>query len=306
MTTSDTKLAAEICNCVRREPALTDKTSPCHKVVKNQLKVTGEFSEFHRPEPWIGRISTAQLLFISSNPGLSVNQGSDREEFPTQSWTPEDSAEFIVERFNQHHNPVIATFNHPDEPNFLTRSIDGQYRSGGKNPKRPQTTWSGVHKLACELLGQMCSPDSDYALTEIVHCKSLMGTGVEEASGTCADTWMMKILNESPAKVLVVIGAKVRDNFAIPFLGAPSSFAEANGAAYKTMTQKERAMRDIFLTQYGGKSRLVLFNWHPTSMEVRGLNNAYGPKVTNWISSLIRGEIDLPHSEDELQSRLGH
>ena len=306
MTTSELKLASEICNCPRRESALTDKSSPCHKVVKNQLKVTKEYSEFHRPEPWIGRLSTAKLLFISSNPGLSVDQGSDREEFPTQSWTPEDSAEFFVERFNQDRNPVIATFNNPDEPNFLTRSIDGQYRSGGKNPKRPQTTWSGIHKLACELLGQMCSPDSDYVLTEIVHCKSLMGAGVAEASDTCADTWMMRILNESPAKVLVVIGAKVRDNFAAPFLKAPSNFAEANGAAYKMMTQKERALRDIFLTQYGDRPRLVVFNWHPTSMEVRGLTNTYGPEVSDWISGVISGKYDLPATDEELLVRLNN
>jgi len=304
MKNPELRLAAEICNCPRREAALSDKSSPCHKVVKNQLKVTKEFSEFHRPEPWIGRLSTAKLLFISSNPGLSVDQGSDREEFPTQSWTPEESAEFFVERFNQNRDPVIATFNNPDEPDFLTRSIDGEYRSGGKNPKRPQATWSGIHKLACELLGQMCSPDSDYALTEIIHCKSLMGAGVAEASDTCADSWMARILNSSPANVLVVIGAKVRDNFANPFLGAPSNFAEANGAAYKMMTQKERAMRDIFLTQYGGRPRLVVFNWHPTSMEVRGMNHAYGPDVTNWISSVIRGDMVLPQSQDELQARI--
>lgn len=300
MNTPELRLAAEICNCPRRETALTDKSSPCHKVVKNQLKVVDNFSEFHRPEPWIGRLSTAKLLFISSNPGLSVDQGSEREVFPTQSWSPEDSAEFFVERFNQERDPVIATFNNPNEPDFLTRSADGQYRSGGKNPRTPQRTWSGIHRLACEVLGQNCSPDSDYALTEIVHCKSLMGAGVEEASDTCADTWMMRILNESPAKVLVVIGAKVRDNFAAPFLRAPSNFAEANGAAYKMMTQKERALRDIFLTQNGNRTRLVAFNWHPTSMEIRGFTNAYGPAVSDWISRVTSGELALPTNDDEL------
>ena len=304
MSTSELKLAADICNCPRRESSLTDKSSPCHKVVSNQLKVVSNFADFHRPEPWIGRLSSAKLLFISSNPGLSIDTGSEREEFPTQSWNPEDSAEFFVERFNQDRQPVIATFNNPNEADFLTRSVDGEYRSGGKNPKTPQTTWTGIHRLACELLGPMCSPDADYALTEIVHCKSLMGAGVNEAADTCADTWMLRILNSSPADVLVVIGAKVRDNFATPFLQAPSNFAEANGAAYKSMTQKERALRDIFITQFGGRPRLVLFNLHPTSMEVRGLNNTYGPEVVQWVSDVISGKVSLPHTDQELLTRL--
>lgn len=300
MNTPELRLAAEICNCPRREAALTDKSSPCHKVVKNQLKVVDNFSEFHRPEPWIGRLSTAKLLFISSNPGLSVDQGSEREVFPTESWSPEDSAEFFVERFNQERDPVIATFNNPNEPDFLTRSADGQYRSGGKNPRTPQRTWSGIHRLACEVLGQNCSPDSDYALTEIVHCKSLMGAGVEEASDTCADTWMMRILNSSPANVLVVIGGKVRDNFAIPFLNAPEGFAGSNGAAYRAMSQSERAHRDIFVTHFGDRPRLVLFNWHPTSMEIRGLNNAYGAEMVRWVSQLIEGTVTVPRDNREL------
>jgi hypothetical protein len=304
MKNQEVQLAADICNCPRREMALTDKSSPCHKVVKNQLKVVQNFSDFHRPEPWIGRLSTSKLLFISSNPGLSIDQGPEREEFPTQSWSPEDAAEFFVERFNQDRTPVIATFNNPVEPDFLTRSADGLYRSGGKNPRTPQRTWSGIHRLACEVLGQNCSPDSDYALTEIVHCKSQMGAGVEEASDTCADTWMMRIINSSQAKVLVVIGAKVRDNFAIPFLGAPANFAESNGASYKAMTAIERARRDIFLTQYGVRPRLVLFNWHPTSMEIRGLENVYGEKVVTWVSKVISGTTDLPKNNTELQAIL--
>lgn len=302
--TQDLKLAEEICNCSRRESALTDKNSPCHKVVTNQLKVTSNFSDFHRPEPWIGRLSSAQLLFISSNPGLSVDQGEEREFFPTQSWTTEDSAEFFVERFNQKRSPVIATFNNPKEPDFLTRSADGEYRSGGKNPKTPQATWSGIHRLACEVLGPFASPDADYALTEIVHCKSLMAAGVNDAAETCADTWMARILNSSQANVLILVGAKVRDKFASTFLHAPSNFAETNGAEYKSMTNRHRAYRDIFITHFGDRPRLVLFNWHPTAMELKGLGNAYGPEVVQWVSDVIAGKKPLPVSNNELRGTL--
>ncbi len=301
---TELQLAGEISNCSKRKGALTDLKSPCNKVVCNQLKVEQDFENFHRPEPWIGRLSSARVLFISSNPGLSIDQGPEREIFPVESWSIKDSAEFFVERFNQKHDPVYATYNHPKEPNFLTRSFDGEYRSGGKSPKTPQKTWSGIHKLATELLDQNCSPDADYALTEIVHCKSLMAAGVSEASGTCATQWMPKILETSPAKVLILLGAKVRDNFAIPFLNAPKDFAITNGSIYSAMSQKERALRDIFITNYEGKNRLALFNWHPTSMETRGLSTAYGENVVTWVKDLIDGRIKLPPDNMELRKEL--
>ena len=294
MTLNELQLAGEISNCSKRKGALSDLKSPCNKVVCNQLEVEPNFENFHRPEPWIGRLSSARVLFISSNPGLSIDQGPEREIFPIENWSVEDSAEFFVERFNQKHDPIYATYKHPTEPNFLTRSFDGEYRSGGKSSKTPQRTWSGIHKLATELLDEDCSPDADYALTEIVHCKSLMAAGVTEASGTCATQWMPKILETSPAKVLILLGAKVRDNFAIPFLNAPADFAKTNGSSYSSMSQKERALRDIFVTTYQGNARLVLFNWHPTSMETRGLSNVYGAAIIDWIKGIIDGNIQLP------------
>ena len=304
MAMTELQLAGEISNCSKRKAALTDLKSPCNKVVGNQLTVEPNFENFHRPEPWIGRLSSARILFISSNPGLSIDQGPEREIFPVENWSIEDSAEFFVERFNQKHDPVYATYNHPKEPNFLTRSFDGEYRSGGKSPKTPQRTWSGIHKLATELLDKNCSPDADYALTEIVHCKSLMAAGVSEASSTCAKQWMPKILETSPANVLILLGAKVRDNFAIPFLSAPADFAITNGSSYSSMSQKERALRDIFITNYDGKNRLALFNWHPTSMETRGLVTAYGENVIAWIKGLVDGKINLPANNTELAKEL--
>jgi len=304
MTRTELQLAGEISNCSKRNAAMSDLKSPCNKVVCSQLEVEPAFENFHRPEPWIGRLSSARVLFISSNPGLSIDQGPEREIFPVESWSVEDSAKFFVERFSQKHDPVYATYNHPTEPDFLTRSFDGEYRSGGKSSKTPQKTWSGIHKLATELLDEGCSPDSDYALTEIVHCKSLMGTGVTEASGTCATQWMPKILATSPAKVLVLLGAKVRDNFAIPFLNAPTDFASTNGSIYSSMSQMERALRDIFITHYEGMARLVLFNWHPTSMETRGLVNAYGKNVVAWVKQIIDAKVELPANSADLAKKL--
>lgn len=304
MRTKDFELAQEISSCPFRLTGLVADDFPCNKVLKCQLEVTTDESKFHRPEPWIGSLSSAKVLFISSNPGLSIDQGSEREVFPLESWSSEESAEFFVERFNQNRKPVIATFNNPNEPDFLTLSHDGQYRSGGKRPKQPQKTWQGVHKLAQEILGNDCDPHVGYALTEIVHCKSLMGKGVEEASTTCIEKWMPQILANTDAKVIVLFGAKVRDLFAIPFLNAPEDFASKNGNHYKSLTPTERVKRDIFITNYGGEARIVLFNWHPVAAELRGIEKVYGSEFAKWLHSVAVEDIKCPSSNQELSSML--
>ena len=70
------------------------------------------------------------------------------------------------------------------------------------------------------------------------------------------------------------------------------------------MSQKERASRDIFITNYEGKNRLVLFNWHPTSMETRGLATAYGEAVVAWVKDIINGNTNLPANNMELSKEL--
>jgi hypothetical protein len=87
-------------------------------------------------------------------------------------------------------------------------------------------------------------------------------------------------------------------------LNAPTDFAITNGSGYSSMSQKERALRDIFITHYEGKTRLVLFNWHPTSMETRGLTNAYGKNVVAWVKEVIDGAVELPANNTDLAKEL--
>lgn len=295
----DLKLAIAICACPEVQKALISASHPCRGVVFEQNPHISSELERQRPEPWVGTLTQAKLLFLSSNPGLSTDPGLEREDFPTQAWQPENAGVFFVERFNQENKPIHATFGQSEWSDFLTRSLDNKYRSGTKTPERSQPTWKNTHSRAKELLGEDCHPHTDYVITEIVHCKSKAAEGVRKASRHCVDTWLSQILALSPAPVIVALGTKVRDNFAIPILGFKPSYGFHPG--YKSLSQKERALRDIEVTDFGGKKRLVVFNFHPVAMEMKNLNAVYGEKIVKWLSSVISGNSFVPASNRELE-----
>lgn len=301
--TEDLRLAALICSCNEVEKAIGDRKHPCFRVVEQQTLLIASETERQRPEPWIGTISRARLLFVSSNPSISEEPGKLREDFPTNSMEQDESAEFFINRFNPKLEKVHATFGHKVEPDFLTRSKDGEYRSGMKNPKESQKTWLKTHDRAMELLGTSAHPHEDYALTEIIHCKSKNGKGVvAKASSLCICKWMTDIFALSPARVVVVFGQKVRDQFAKPFLGAPKDFGLDKN--YEDLSQLQRSMRDIIWTDFGGVSKIVLFNWHPMAYKndsTKILKEVYGDKVVTWLASVIGGISVPPRSSEELK-----
>lgn len=50
----------------------------------------------------------------------------------------------------------------------------------------------------------------DYALTEVVHCKSKDEIGVEEALQTCTKLYLQDVVELSGSKVIVVLGRPAR------------------------------------------------------------------------------------------------
>jgi uracil-DNA glycosylase len=54
------------------------------------------------------------------------------------------------------------------------------------------------------------SPGTDYALTEIVHCKSHAEIGVEQSQEQCVKAYLLRVLELARAKVIVVLGARAR------------------------------------------------------------------------------------------------
>ena len=65
-------LASSICDCSEVKRALDSQSHPCHKVVAVQNEmVANDKSQRQRPEPWIGNLAKAKVLFLSSNPSIT-------------------------------------------------------------------------------------------------------------------------------------------------------------------------------------------------------------------------------------------
>ena len=165
-------LLLRITRCPNLAAARKDALHPCSTIVSLQ---SGD--EYHVPEPWCGHIDTAPILFVSSNPSIS-----EVERFPTPSWSPEDTADFFERRFD-----VDAGHITPEAYNAVR-------------------FWSSVRARAREILGRDATPGIDFALTEVVHCKSRHENGVAAAMGTCAERWLYPVLAQSEARVVVLLG----------------------------------------------------------------------------------------------------
>ena len=296
MESEEKTLAGKISSCPSVQNALSNKDHPCYKVVNEQTKLIDIEIKRQRPEPWMGGLASANLLFISSNPSINEDPYPLGEIFPTYEWTENESAEFFVKRCDPNDEQVKVTFGKQGQPNFLTLCHDGQYRSGVSNPKRPQPTWKNTHDRAVELIGSNAHPNQDYAITEIVHCKSKDAKGVAESSQYCIDQWMEPIFKISPAPVVILLGSKVRDYYAIPKLGTVDNFGAFQG--YGQLSQKERSARDIFVAKAGDIDRIFVFNWHPTFAGLRILRKVYGNEVVDWLSAVIRQEQKVPKQNE--------
>lgn len=267
----------------------------------------GSESMRQRPEPWIGNLQNSQVLFISSNPSISDDPDvSIRENFPTYRIPEDESADFFINRFGGTGATPHATFNFKKLANFLFRSNDGRYRGKGNSFNKPIETWQGVFERAKEILGESCDPTENYALTEVVKCKSKKEEGVKEASSTCIEKWMRKVMDVSPAKIVVIIGAPARNNFAHKLVDLGSDFG-TDSRGYEKLGQRGRALRDIKISDFGGKRRVYIFNWHPTSMipnkkELLQFKNAYGANLVLWMNGIATGEVDFPTSPEDLRS----
>lgn len=153
---------------------------------------------FQVPEPWRGDIENAPLLFVSSNPSLDFSDDS-----PT--WDQPDP--YIVDYYHR-------GFPSPGFPKIRLRN--------GQLSSRPVSFWARVNSIAKTLYGASkvtVTPGKDFAITELVHCKSQSQTGVAKALSHCSKGYMCNILDLSGAKVIVALGAHARDYFGCKFFG---------------------------------------------------------------------------------------
>lgn len=164
----------------------------------------GGRGDFQVPEPWSGHISRAPVLFVSSNP--SIDPG---EVYPAGDWDDERRIDFFAGRFDQWDVPWVDRRMRP-----LLQTSPPQYRGRGTR------FWAAARARASELLDRQAAPGRDFALTEVVHCKSRAEHGVKKALATCAGTWLRPTIRVAAAPVIVLLGTRAQrtfcDAFAIP------------------------------------------------------------------------------------------
>jgi hypothetical protein len=211
---------------------------PCHEIVNSQEQEFGvtSYDNFQVPEPWTGEIDRAPILFILSNPSI----GKDNEAFGSSSdeeiW---DSHYYVFGGGKKQYTK------------------DGKYTTGPTGERNLVPTWAGVRKRAEELIpDREVTPGIDYALTEIVHCKSKSEkTGVTRALPTCTKLHFESIMNVAAARVIVALG-KAREHVRSLY-----KISDSPGIAAEITI--------------GGRPRLVAFLGHPTGPEKRKFSWVY-------------------------------
>jgi uracil-DNA glycosylase len=90
---------------------------------------------------------------------------------------------------------------------FHYRRKDGSFTSGGQWVR----FWASAQKRATEALGRPAIPGRDYAMTEVVRCKSLGERGVTSAARHCPDRYLDRTLSVANAGLLICFGTFARD-----------------------------------------------------------------------------------------------
>jgi hypothetical protein len=186
------------------------------------------------PEPWSGLIEQAPILFVASNPstgGAMVSteptdhMRSARGQYPVADTAPAETESYFTNRFRDWIEDGVRI----------------------PNTARDIPFWRDVKAIASEICPDV-RPGIDYALTEIVRCKSVSdATGeVQPAASTCAQRYIERTIALSPATVIVSVGRFAKSYF----WGWP-----AKGAAFPVTEA----------VVIGGVERVVLHVSHPAN-----------------------------------------
>lgn len=182
------KLLMEISNCPVAASVRAGQDGPCQKIVSSQTGIS-----FQSPEPWSGQIDTAPILFLSSNPSIDEN-----EIYPDASWKAERINEFFQERFSSPFGWVDSRLCALKKDGARTKWVN---------------YWAAARARVSEVLGRPnteIKAGVDFALTEVVHCKSRKQVGVGEALEFCSDRFLDRVLSISVAHVMIVYGKHAR------------------------------------------------------------------------------------------------
>jgi hypothetical protein len=201
VTTEAQELFLEIARCPVMLATLRGEPTACKKVVLCQTKLNTPLPpdvwtrKHHVPVPWVGHLEEAPLLFLSSNPyvdhSYDESPASDpRPPLPTFNDAtieapPSLGRPFEAPKYEWEDDQIIdnneAMYDVWTEPTGRRGYTDTNMALGDASPY-----WSAAYSFASAAFGHPVRPGHDYALTEIVRCKSRdEKKGVDGAATTC-------------------------------------------------------------------------------------------------------------------------
>ena len=228
------ELLLAITRCPEIGQARNNAGHPCRKIVCSQPA-----EGFQPPEPWRGHIDTAPILFLSSNPSIDEN-----DRFRASSSTDAKIIDYYQRNFDRDANHIS-----PSAYNSVP-------------------FWTAVRARATEIIGRSATPGADFALTELVHCKSTGEQGVAAAHQTCARRWLDPVLQVSGAKIIVLLGRQARDHCV---------------ARWKL----DKGQSAYFGIATPGRERAVIILPHPNARGKRKVADCVGTKELERLRALL-------------------
>jgi hypothetical protein len=189
-------------------------------------------------------------LFLSTNPGFSSG-----EDYPTGDralWPDDRIEDYFVHRFGG--GAEAWTWE-----GRRGRSADGSYAA------KDNGFWAFVAGKARDILRRDALRGEDWALTEVVHCKSDKGKGVGPALARCPERYLLRVITASAARLIVCLG---RPRVWPTFLKAyPAVAAAAPHIAAASGRLREGAL--VGPLPIAGRHRYVAFLEHPMAGSTR-------------------------------------
>lgn len=190
--TNEQSLLLEIARCPVLEGYLRsgESAGDCASLINTQSPI--DLQTHQAPEPWSGTLG-APIIFFGSNPSIDP-----LEEFPTLSWSDEDTVDFFEHRFGGGKRAWVNA-------KMQTLQTNGSRGDWVRY-------WSACRNRATEILGRPAFPGKDFAISEVVHCKSKKENAdgrdvVNVAASACADRFLRTIVEASKAKFIFPMGA---------------------------------------------------------------------------------------------------
>lgn len=253
------ELIADLSHCPEVTAVWAGPAShPCSGVVGVQ---PSDPDVFQVPEPWAGHIHRAPLLFVSSNPSISKD-----EPYPTWDMPETARRDFFDRRFGQGRGQVKDGMFGP----LKSPGADGSWHNTRATP-----FWRECNTNVCFVLGRPAVAGIDYAMTEVVHCKSRDQEGVTRATPLCMKRWFERVLAVSGASVVAVLGSVA--------MKAVSRYLGRDLELWRT----SRAV-------LGGRERLVLAARHTNHFGTRLWSKTLDEETLEGLRAAMRPPIHQP------------